>query len=150
MINTVAGIKHWFEKAVPEPKSKNFHTQLGVHFEEVCEIFDTIDSSDLQTNHLLNSAADALNNLAKHLKTNDNVITITDQVEFIDSICDQIVTGIGSCHMAGLPVVEPIDEVNKSNWSKFDDLGNPIFDENQKIIKGPNYFKPDISKFLLK
>ena len=48
--------------------------------------------------------------------------------------------------MLKLPILDALHEVNRSNWSKFVD-GNPVFDENMKIVKGPNYFKPDLSKF---
>jgi hypothetical protein len=41
-----------------------------------------------------------------------------------------------------------LTEVNKSNWSKFDESSNPIIDSNGKILKGPNYFKPELKKFV--
>lgn len=47
----------------------------------------------------------------------------------------------------GFDMVGALDEVNKSNWSKFKD-GVPAFDENGKIAKADGYFKPDLAKFL--
>lgn len=41
-------------------------------------------------------------------------------------------------------------EINESNWSKFDDEGNPYFDVNGKIKKGPDYFEPDLIQFITK
>ena len=69
-------------------------------------------------------------------------------VEILDSLCDQIVTAIGVGYMMGFDMVGALQEVNLSNWSKFDENGNPIFNENGKIVKGENYFKPDLAKFL--
>lgn len=49
--------------------------------------------------------------------------------------------------MNGFDIVGALQEVNRSNWSKFEN-GEPIFDENGKIKKGPNYRPPDLSKFV--
>jgi len=40
------------------------------------------------------------------------------------------------------------DEVQRSNMSKLDDYGNPIYNDSGKVMKGPKYFKPDLSKFI--
>lgn len=48
----------------------------------------------------------------------------------------------------GFDMSGALKEVNLSNWSKFDENGNPIFNENGKIVKGENYFKPDLAKFV--
>ena len=61
------------------------------------------------------------------------------------SLCDQIVTAVGVAHCAGMKIVDGLHEVNRSNWSKFDENGEPILDETRKIIKGPNYTKPDLT-----
>ena len=68
----------------------------------------------------------------------------------LDSLADQIVTAVGTAHMNGMDIVGALHEVNGSNFSKFDDEGNPIFNDNKKIMKGPNYYKPDLVKFLPK
>ena len=44
-------------------------------------------------------------------------------------------------------IVDAMDEVNDSNFSKFDNTGNPIFDENMKVAKGPNYRKANLKPF---
>ena len=139
----------WFEKAVPYPTAKNQHTQLGVHFEEVKELVQTLTSADVETCYLLARAEDALENLAQHLKAKDNVVFIKpeDRVSFLDALCDQMVTLTGSAHMYRLDLLGGLEEVNRSNWSKFVD-GKPVFDENRKIQKGPSYFKADLSRFV--
>ena len=62
-------------------------------------------------------------------------------------MCDQIVTAIGVGYMLDFDMVGALTEVNSSNWSKFED-GEPIFDENGKIAKGKDYFKPELAKYI--
>lgn len=140
----------WFCKAFPTPTSKNFHTQLGCHLEEVGEMLDTL-SSDAETRHLISDAQVALKHLADHLKASDNVVWVEneDDAEFLDAICDQIVTAAGVGHMAQLPVLPAMAEVNRSNFSKFDpETGEPIYNDNMKVMKGPAYTKPDLLPFV--
>ncbi len=148
--NTIADTLDWFKKAIPEPTSKNIHTQLGVHFEEVGEMIMTLRSDDWLTRHILETTLKSINDLASHLKKNDNVITIDEDVriDFLDSLADQAVTLVGCANNSKLDIVGALNEVNRSNFSKFDEQGNPIFNENLKIIKGPNYSPPDLSSFV--
>jgi hypothetical protein len=148
--NTLSATLAWFEAARPTPTNKQFHTQLGVHFEEVAEMLDALTAVTAGADWRLHEARVALKALAQFLKTNPNSITVEpkDRQEFLDSICDQIVTSSGVGQHAGFPVVEALDEVNASNWSKFDSNGQPIVDANGKIMKGPNYFKADLAQFV--
>ncbi|MFP3556394.1 hypothetical protein [Paraburkholderia sp. SIMBA_054] len=99
--------------------------------------------------HLLHDAKVALKALATYLKGADNAITVepNDRAEFLDAICDQIVTGTGVAQHLGFPLVEAMDEVNASNFSKFVD-GKAVVDANGKIMKGPDFYKPDLSQFV--
>jgi predicted HAD superfamily Cof-like phosphohydrolase len=148
--NPVDTCLEFFRKAVPDPTNKNIHTQLGCHFEEVVEMLDVVTPLNEETAALLGNANDALHALAEHLKANDDVITILEEnrADFLDSACDQMVTNVGSCHMLNMDVIAGFDEVNASNLSKFDVHGEPIFDANRKVIKGPNYFKADLAPFV--
>jgi predicted HAD superfamily Cof-like phosphohydrolase len=139
----------WFEKALPNPTSKNLHTQLGVHFEEVGEMMDALTARDSDTQDLLVTARTALHRLAEHLKAEDNILRIQaeDRIEVLDALCDQIVTAVGVGHMLNMDVPDGLAEVNRSNFSKFDAEGKPIFNENQKVMKGPNYRAPDLTAF---
>lgn len=143
------GIVRWFEKAVPAPTSKNLHTQLGCHFEEMAEMIDTLTPSDAETAVLLMQAKDAVRNLADHLKAGDRRIRLDpqDHVELLDALCDQVVTATGVGHMLSFQTLDALQEVNASNWSKFVD-GQPVFDANRKIQKGPAYFKADLARFV--
>ena len=80
--------------------------------------------------------------LADWLKKGIVSARITDRKEFLDSIADQVVTGIGAAYCADMRASDACDRVNTSNWSKFDHNGQPIRDANGKITKGPNYQPP--------
>lgn len=148
--NSIANTLLWFQKAVPNPVSKNIHTQIGCHFEEVVEMIAEIKGLDANTVTLLRNAQHYLHLLAEHLKSKDGTIVICrdSREDFFDAICDQLVTGTGIAHMLGMDPVGGLDTVNISNFSKFDDDGNPIFNVNQKVMKGPNYRKADLSPFV--
>lgn len=140
----------WFQKAVPKPVDKNRSTQLGVHLEEVAEMLKALVATNHPTQILLDNAVISLENLADTLKILDNQVEIHDPLEFLDGLADQIVTAVGTAHMNGMDIVGALHEVNGSNFSKFDEEGNPIFNENKKIMKGPHYYKPDLINFLPK
>lgn len=140
----------WFERAIRKPEPKNFHTQLGCHFEEVAEMIQEISTTDELTRCLLNDARTSLEDLANHLKKKAGVVHIEDEdaAEFLDAICDQIVTATGVAHMSEMDILGAMTEVNRSNFSKFDERGQPIFNENQKVMKGPNYTQPSLAPFV--
>jgi predicted HAD superfamily Cof-like phosphohydrolase len=148
--NSVEDCLEFFQKMVPDPESKNIHTQIGCHFEEVVEMLDTITSLDEDTTLLISQAAESVHALAEHLKATDDTIRIDpeNRVEFLDAVADQMVTGIGSCHMLGIDVVGGFNEVNESNLSKFGEDGEPIFDVNRKMTKGPFYRKAELEPFV--
>ena len=147
MMSVIDNIFNWFKKAVPEPNNKNIHTQLGVHFEEVAEMLLALSGDDDQTEVLLHNAYLANHLLAEHLKNNVGALnldmTTESKVELLDALCDQIVTATGVGYMLGMNLPMALEEVNASNYSKFVN-GEPIFNENKKIMKGPNYFKPSL------
>lgn len=148
---TLLDTKTWFEVAVKHPNNKNLHTQLGVHCEEVSEMIQEITPLTPVAGVLLNQAKIAMTALGDYLKAESHVIMITaeNDLMFLDSLCDQIVTGTGVAHMCDFNIVAAMHEVNRSNFSKFDGNGNPIFDENMKIMKDPkNYSKPDLTPYI--
>jgi hypothetical protein len=147
--NTLSDTIRWFALARPNPTSKQFHTQLGVHFEEVGEMIDEITPVAPQAAFLLHEAKVSLKALASYLKASDEAVTVEPhaRTNFLDALCDQIVTATGVGQHCGFPMVEAMDEVNASNWSKFVD-GLPIVDANGKIMKGPDHFKPDLSAYV--
>ena len=126
------------------------HTQLGVHFEEIAEMLSALEGTDQKSQFLLDMVRQANEALSLYLKQNDNVIRVKNPVAFLDGLCDQIVTAVGVGYVFDFDMIGALGEVNKSNLSKFDENGNPLHDENGKIIKGPNYFKPNLTSFVLK
>lgn len=143
----IARTKEWFEKAVPKPQLKNLHAQTGVHLEEVAEFVDSMACRTSVTQQLVTEASHALKALSQHLKESHDVIDFPDRIETLDGLADQIVTATGIGHMLHMNVVGALDEVNRSNFSKFVD-GEPVFNENKKIMKGPNYTVPDLLPFI--
>lgn len=148
MNDTISSIANWFRKARPEPLPKHIRVQMGVHFEEVAEMLDAYRSTSGFGEVMRQQAKEAMEALAKHLKTSDTPIMTDDRKEFLDSLCDQIVTATGVGVFAGMNIEEALNEVDRSNWSKFDDEGNPIFDDNGKISKSPAYSPPFLDHFV--
>lgn len=145
-MNQVAEILEWFKLAVPEPTDANKCIQIGCHYEEAHEMAEALGEQWI---------ANELYDNALHWKNADND---GEDVDFLansgvnkngllDALCDQIVTAIGVAHMYGFDIVGALQEVNRSNFSKFVD-GKPVFNEQGKIKKGPDYTPPVLDKFL--
>ena len=71
-----------------------------------------------------------------------------DLLEVADALTDILYVTYGAGHAFGIDLDKCFDEVQNSNMSKLDENGKPIYDENGKVMKGPNYYKPDLSKFV--
>lgn len=136
----------WFETSKPNPTEKEKATQIGCHFEEVVEMLMALSCNSSETYQISEEFynSDAID---KTIDGEDVKLPENWQIELLDALCDQIVTAIGVGYMMGFDMAGALDEVNKSNWSKFKD-GVPVFDENGKIAKADGYFKPDLAKFL--
>ena len=68
--------------------------------------------------------------------------------EVADALTDILYVTYGAGHAFGIDLDKCFDEVQNSNMSKLDENGKPIYNESGKVMKGPNYFKPDLSKFV--
>jgi hypothetical protein len=150
--NTITSIASWFETAKPkETRSvRDIQVQTGCHFEEVHEMLMEIDGLDGETRVLLANAKLAMHALAEHLKKSTDVVFMIDEanhVNYLDALCDQIVTATGVAHFMNYNVADALNEVDRSNWSKFID-GQCIKDANGKIAKGPDYFKADLLLYI--
>ena len=71
-----------------------------------------------------------------------------DLLEVADALTDILYVTYGAGHAFGIELDKCFDEVQNSNMSKLDQNGKPIYNEHGKVMKGPNYFKPDLSKFV--
>ena len=68
--------------------------------------------------------------------------------EIADALTDILYVTYGAGHAFGINLDDCFDEVQRSNMSKLGKDGKPIYNESGKVMKGPNYFKPDLGKFL--
>ena len=71
-----------------------------------------------------------------------------DLVEVADALTDILYVTYGAGHAFGINLDDCFEEVQSSNMSKLDKDGRPIYNDKGKVMKGPNYFKPDLSKFI--
>ena len=71
-----------------------------------------------------------------------------DLLEVADALTDILYVTYGAGHAFGINLDNCFEEVQNSNMSKLDESGKPIYNEHGKVMKGPNYFKPDLSKFV--
>ena len=68
--------------------------------------------------------------------------------EVADALTDILYVTYGAGHAFGIDLDKCFAEVQNSNMSKLDENGKPIYNENGKVMKGPNYFKPNLQKFI--
>jgi predicted HAD superfamily Cof-like phosphohydrolase len=137
----ISTILQWFKAAVPNPTDRNRAIQIGVHFEETAEMAEAIGQETL---------AEEINESAGFFKKWGEIAVddpLFDRKELLDALCDQIVTAVGVAHMFGMDISGALNEVNRSNWSKFVD-GQPVFNETGKIMKGPGYTPPNLDSFV--
>ena len=71
-----------------------------------------------------------------------------DLLEVADALTDILYVTYGAGHSFGIDLDQCFEEVQNSNMSKLDENGKPIYNDSGKVMKGPNYFKPDLSKFV--
>ena len=71
-----------------------------------------------------------------------------DLLEVADALTDILYVTYGAGHAFGIDLDKCFEEVQNSNMSKLGENGEPIYNESGKVMKGPNYFKPDLSKFV--
>ena len=71
-----------------------------------------------------------------------------DLLEVADALTDILYVTYGAGHAFGIDLDKCFDEVQNSNMSKLDKDGKPIYNDSGKVMKGPNYFKPNLSKYV--
>jgi predicted HAD superfamily Cof-like phosphohydrolase len=71
-----------------------------------------------------------------------------DLLEVADALTDILYVTYGAGHAFGINLDKCFDEVQNSNMSKLSENGEPIYNESGKVMKGPNYFKPNLTKFV--
>ena len=86
--------------------------------------------------------------IEEELEELKDAINKKDLKETVDALTDILYVTYGAGHAFGVNLDECFEEVQNSNMSKLGEDGKPIYNEAGKVMKGPNYFKPDLSKYL--
>ena len=86
--------------------------------------------------------------IEEQLEELNDAINKKDLKETIDALTDILYVTYGAGHAFGVNLDRCFEEVQNSNMSKLGGDGKPIFNENGKVMKGPNYFKPNLNQFL--
>ena len=98
-------------------------------------------SSDKINKLRIDLIKEELDELQEAMKNND-------LLEVADALTDILYVTYGAGHAFGIDLDKCFEEVQNSNMSKLGENGEPIYNESGKVMKGPNYFKPDLSKFV--
>ncbi len=120
------------------------------NFEKV-GLFMSTFGQEVKTRPSLSS--EKINNLRislikEELEEFKQAIKNNDLKETIDALTDILYVTYGAGHAFGVNLDQCFEEVQKSNMSKLGKDGKPIYNEDGKVMKGPNYFKPNFSKFI--
>ena len=86
--------------------------------------------------------------IKEELEELNQAIKNKDIIEVADALTDILYVTYGAGHAFGVDLDKCFDEVQQSNMSKLGSDGKPIYNESGKVMKGPNYFKPNLNKFL--
>ena len=106
------------------------------------EVKDKAGLSDAMTNKLrIDLIKEELEELTEAMQ-DENIL------EVADALTDILYVTYGAGHAFGIDLDKCFEEVQSSNMSKLGEDGKPIYNEAGKVMKGPNYFKPDLSKYL--
>ena len=120
------------------------------NFEKVGLFMKTF-GHEIKTNASLSS--DKINKLRielieEELEELKDAINKKDLKETVDALTDILYVVYGAGHAFGVNLDKCFEEVQNSNMSKLGEDGKPIYNENGKVMKGPNYFKPNLNQFL--
>ena len=86
--------------------------------------------------------------IKEELEELNQAIKDKDIKEVADALTDILYVTYGAGHAFGFDLDKCFEEVQNSNMSKLGRDGKPIYNESGKVMKGPNYFKPDLTKFI--
>jgi len=120
------------------------------NFESVRKFMETFGQeirgkAGFPNNEIVSLRQDLIEEELSELK---EAIANKDIKEVADALTDILYVTYGAGHAFGINLDKCFDEVQNSNMSKLGSDGKPIFNDKGKVMKGPNYFKPDLSKFV--
>lgn len=151
MSNILQDIQNWFKVAVPEPTKPKRQMELGFLVKNIFNILQ------LHTIHLAENCRPTitdymrgyleLNALSQDFKKNRYNLSVSNKQALAQELAKTVFNAFGVAHSHNIDLIGALQEVNRSNWSKFED-GKPVFDENGKIKKGKDYTPPELSNFV--
>ncbi len=144
---SIESITLWHSRARPNPTEQNFNVQLGCHLEEIVEMIEALrfshkNGTGVEMPGKNSMIYQQLKDFSDGLKSGRITASIANCRDMVDSLADQVVTAVGVGHCANMDISRAINIVNTSNWSKFSPEGQPYFDQDGKVLKGPNYVPP--------
>ena len=86
--------------------------------------------------------------IKEELNELQNAIKTKDLKEIADALTDILYVTYGAGHAYGIDLDKCFKEVQKSNMSKLGEDGKPIYNEKGKVMKGPEYFEPNLRQFI--
>ena len=120
------------------------------NFEKVRKFMETFGQEIKEKATFQNSKITSLRYelIKEELNEFKDAIDKKDIKEVADALTDILYVTYGAGHAFGIDLDKCFDEVQSSNMSKLDSNGKPIFNANGKVMKGPNYFKPNFKKLI--
>ena len=106
------------------------------------EVKDKAEFSDEKTNKL------RIDLIKEELEELTQAMNDKNLLEVADALTDILYVTYGAGHAFGINLDKCFEEVQSSNMSKLDNNGKPIYNDQGKVMKGPNYFKPNLNKFI--
>ena len=106
------------------------------------EVKDKAEFSDEKTNKL------RIDLIKEELEELTQAMNDKNLLEVADALTDILYVTYGAGHAFGINLDKCFEEVQNSNMSKLGSDGKPIYNEHGKVMKGPNYFKPNLSKLV--
>lgn len=151
MTNILQDIQNWFKVAEPEPTNREQQIELGFLLKCIYDILQ------LHTLHIgddcrwvftayMDKGLD-IAKLSEEFKRTKYNLSVYAEQSLAEELAKTVFNAFGVAHSHGIDLIGALQEVNRSNWSKFEN-GKPVFDENGKITKGKDYTPPELSKFV--
>lgn len=118
------------------------------NFEKVAEFMNAF-KQDVETKPGWTSVSELRYNLIdEELKELRQALDERNLIEVADALTDLLYVVYGAGHSFGVNLDKCFEEVHNSNMSKLDEDGEPIYREDGKVLKGPNYWAPDLKRVL--
>lgn len=139
----------WLATAGKAQTPENVSVQYGCHLEEISEMLHetTFLSTTGITSSAMQEVSAVLSALADNLKLGHAQVVVHDKVAFLDSLCDQSVTGDGIAYLMGFDKDGADKAVIDANFDKFVD-GVPVLKPGGKIGKRDGWTAPDLTPFV--